>query len=238
MKNNKLYIFIFLTGIFISNFLFAQSNTNENFDSEKIRGVSHYIYPSYSGNPFLNTKWLRGNVIFNSGEKSESIMLRYSSYKDEVVYYNDNNNRQIVIDKASITGFSFESEYGKTQVFRKQFYDNYPSEFRFFEVLSEGVVDLLAYRNVSLINTSAYKDQSGILKNMIYINDYQFYLWHPEKGYSLVKLNSSSLISKFGKTEQKQIKKLIRKNRLDLNSEADFIHALKLTEAEGYILNF
>jgi hypothetical protein len=212
----------------------AQETLSVKWDGEKIKGVRFLPYAAYQGFPFLSNNWMSGKVEFADGESADGLNLRYSTFKDELIYYNKNISAQIVIDKASLSSFSLHGADGKTQIFRKQFYDGYMKGDRYFEVLSAGEPDLLVYRKVSLQTTSAYKDQRGVLTNLEYANDYQFYFYSHEKGYTSVKPNWLSLIAKFAKTDQKPIKRLLRKNKIRISNEESFVRAWKVIEKEGY----
>ena len=216
----------------------AQLPMNDNWDAGKIKGARQLPYLRYDGFPFLTETWLPGKIEFTDGEVADSLFLRYSSYKDELIYYNKEIGAQINIDKASINGFSFTDTDGRTRTFRKQYFDNYAKSSRYFEVLSSGGTSLLAYRKVTLNSSSPYHDKNGILKNMVFEPNHQFYLYSPEKGYSLVKLSLPGLLAKFDKKLQKPIKKLLRKNRIRIEKESDFVDAWELVEKEGYKVIF
>jgi hypothetical protein len=218
--------------------VFAQEPLNRNWDAGKIKGVRNLTNPSYTGFPFLNDTWDPGKVYFTNGEIADSLNLRYSSFKDELVYYNKAITSQIVIDKISLNGFMFTDKMNRARVFRKLYYDGFIKGDRFFEVLSEGQTDLLAFRRVSLAGTSVYKDEAGFLKNMVYNNDYQFYFYSPENGFTSVRINQGGLLAKFKKEEQIQIKKLIRKNKIRIFGEESFVRAWKVVEKEGYKVVF
>ena len=216
----------------------AQNVLNPNWDGQKIKGVRHIAYPTYMGFPFLTATWVPGKIEFADGAIADSLFLRYSSFKDELLYYNKEVSSQIVIDKASINGFSFTGEDGNVRIFRKQYYDGYLKGERFFEVVSEGETDLLVYRKMSLTTTSPYKDESNILKNLAYNASYQFYFYSPEKGYSLVRLNRNAFLEKFKEADQKPVNKLLRKNRVRIADEESLILAWKIVERAGYKINF
>jgi hypothetical protein len=216
----------------------AQDSTNPSWDAQKIKGVRMMPYPSYTGFPFLTSEWCPGKVVFTNGEISDTLFVRYSSYKDELIYYNATAGAQISIDKASINGFEFIDAGGRTRSFRKQYFDDYMKGDRYFEILSSGETTLLAFRKVGLNTTPAYHDISGVLKNMVYDPAYQFYFYSPEKGYTLVRISQSGFLSKFDKTSQKPIKKLLRKSRIKVSGEDSFIQAWKAVEKEGYKVVF
>jgi hypothetical protein len=216
----------------------AQESTNPSWDAQKIKGVRLLPYPSYTGFPFLTSEWCLGKVEFINGEVSDTLFVRYSSFKDELIYYNKTAGAQISIDKASINGFEFIDADGRTRSFRKQYFDDYLKGDRYFEILSSGETTLLAYRKVGLNTTSAYHDISGVLKNMAYDPAYQFYFYSPEKGYTIVRISQSGLLAKFDKKLQRPIKKLLRKNRIKIDGESNFILAWKAVEKEGYKIIF
>lgn len=216
----------------------AQEPINPNWDAQKIKGVRQFPYPAYEGTPFLTDTWRPGKIEFTTGEIADSLYLKYSSFKDEVVYYNEAAGAQINIDKENMNGFAFTDTDGRIRLFRKQRFDNSSKSERYFEILSDGQTALLAFRKVELNVTSAYRDLNGILKNMAYNRLYQFYFYSPEKGYTLVRLSQSGLLSKFDSPLQRPIKKLIRKSKIKIAGEDSFIQAWKVVEKAGYKVVF
>lgn len=216
----------------------SQETYTHNWDGQKIKGVRHIAYPTYTGFPFLNDVWVLGQVEFNNGEIADSLYLRYSAFKDDLLYYNKTLTSQIVIDKASIRGFSFTETDGNKRIFRKQYYDGYMKGDRYFEVLSKGETDLLVFRKRILTNTTPYKDEQQILKDQEYTNSYQYYFYAPGKGYTLVRPNLNAFLDDFNELDQKPVKKIIRKNRVRISDEASLILAWKIVENAGYKIFF
>lgn len=239
MTNRILTIYIVsLFGLLANLTVSAQENMPQNWDNEKIRGTRHLPYPSAAGFPYLNDRFSPGEIEFVSGKKVANIGLRYSSYRDEIIYYNTGIAAQIEIDKISLKGFNFTDENGFKRIFRRQYYDGYLPNDRYFEVLSDGEISLLAYRKVGLQICPTYNDESGKLKNMSYESDYSFYLYAKDKGYTQVKINRSSLLSKFDKPTRKTVKKLLRKNGVQIADESGFIKAWYLVKENGIKIYF
>jgi len=239
MANKILTIYIVtLLGLMATISVSAQGNLPKNWDTEKIKGTRHLPYPSASGFPYLNDKFYPGEIEFLSGTKVDNIGLRYSSYRDAIIYYNTANTTQIEIDKISLKGFYITGETGLKRVFRRQYIEGYFANDRYFEVLSDGDVALLAYRKVALEMCPTYSDDAGRLKNMSYQNDYSFYFYSKEKGYTQVKMTRSSLLSKFDKITQQSVKKVLRKNGVQVTDENSFIHAWNLVKESGAKVNF
>ena len=237
MANKILYI-ITLLCLFSESLLQAQQVFHKKWNDEKIKGTRQIPYGSYSGTPFLNDKFALGEIEFSDGIKLDSIPLRYSSYRDEIIYFNKTISAQIIIDKISLKGFSFIDEHGNKRIFRHQFYNGFFPGERYFEVLSDGDISLLVYRKVVLQICPPYNDNSGNLKNMSYQQAFNYYLYNAEKGYELIRINKSSLLSKFDKLTQKTVKKLLRKNRVQITNEQSFVMAWNLLKENGIIINF
>jgi len=235
MTKSVKYIFFLLITCCLLQHVDAQEPTSKDWDGPKIKGVRLVPFPSYIGSPYLTENWLPGKITLTSGETIDSLHIRYSSYKDELFYYNKEASSQINIDKATLSGFEFTDIDGRTRIFRKQYFEGFSKSYRFFEVLSSGPISILAFRKTALNSTTAYHDQSGILKNMEYVAEHQIYFYSSEKGYSNLKPNSSSFIAKFEKQNQKTIKKLLRKNRIKIKSEDELIQAWELIAKEGYM---
>jgi hypothetical protein len=217
---------------------YAQDIPAKNWDVEKIKGVCHLPYTYYKGSPYLTDTWLLGKIELKDGVIIDSLHLQYSSYKDELIYYNKEVSAKITIDKLSLKGFSFVGTDGRSRVFRKFYYDNFEKGDRFFEVLADGETMLLAYRKVSLETAEPYIVDNVIMKNMIYSSDFSYYFYSPQKGYTSIRMNKMSLLSKFDKVSQKAIKKLLRKSRIRVYDEQSFTLAWESIEKEGYKVVF
>jgi hypothetical protein len=229
MSDRILYLFIFL-GLISFTALRAQDAVPQNWNFEKIKGTRHVPYTPASGRPFLNEKFLSGEIELSDSFKIQDLKLRYSCYRDELIYYNPEITAQIVIDKASLRGFSLIDGQGTKRIFRLQYYGGYSPGFHFFEVLTDGEIKLLAYREVTLEVCAPYIDMTGKLNNMNYRETYSYYLYHPGKGYELIRINKTSLLSKFSQDDQRQIKIILRKNGIRIKNEAGFVKAWRLID--------
>ena len=237
MANRILYI-IALICLLAYTSLSAQEESQINRNTEKIKGTRHIPYASYSGSPYLNGKFCNGEIEFLGGTKVKDIGLRYSSYRDEIIYFNTAISAQIIIDKISLKGFSFIDDNGITRIFSRQYYDGFLPGERYFEVLSDGDISLLAYRKVVLQICPTYTDNAGKLKNMSYQQAYNYYIYNIKKGYEPIRINRNSLLSKFDKPTQKQVKKILRKNSVNIADEPGFVKAWNLLKNNGININF
>jgi len=207
----------------------AQETKDQGLPPEKIRGSRFSPYPNYPGSPFLNEKFLIGEIELSDGQKIGGVGLNYGTYRDELIYYNSTVAAQIVVDKASLNGFSFTDSKGRKRIFRRQFFKGYFQGDCFFEVLSDGEISVLAYRKVNLEACDTYYSKTG----MAYQPAYIYYFYSPQNGYDPVKISRSSLLSKYAKPDQKIIKKTLRKNNVIITDEISFVKAWKLIDELG-----
>ncbi len=230
----KLLFFLSIVGVLFSTGVYAQQADKASQTSGKIRGARFIPYPSYSGKPYLYDKFLMGEIELTDGTTISNLGLSYSTYRDELIYYNSAISAQIVIDKISLNGFTIHELNGKSRYFRRQFCLEYMHDQCYFEILSKGKISLLAYRKVNLEPCSTYYSKSGLA----YEPAYSYFFYSPDKGYTPVNLNRNSLLSKFTKPNQKIVKKLLRKNGIVIADESGFVGAWNLIEESGMELIF
>lgn len=217
---------------------FAQDIPKKGWDAPKIKGTRQEIYSIYEGKPYFTDNWCLGKIQLVNGESIDSLYLKYSSFKDELIYFNPKINAQIKIDKAIISAFTFTDEYGQSYSFKKYPFDNYAKSDRYFEILAVGDIDLLCYKKVDLNEVPPYHDTKGILKNMAYRQGYLYYFYTPQNGFASVKPSKSGLLSRFNKEAQRPIKKLLRKNKIYILDELSFIEGWKTIEKAGFKVMF
>lgn len=221
---SKLLFFLSIAGIFFSAGVYAQQTNKTSQTSEKIRGARFIPYPNYTGKPYLYDKFLMGEIELTDGTRISNLGLSYSTYRDELIYYNSSISAQIVIDKISLNGFTIHEPNGNSRHFSRQYCGEYMHDHSYFELLSKGKISLLAYRKVNLEPCNTYYSKSG----MAYVPAYSYFLYAQEKGYTPVNPTRNSLLSKFSKPNQKIAKKLLRKNGVVIADESGFIEAWNL----------
>ena len=229
----RILFIIFFFGLIATTSISAQETKQKSWNAEKIKGTRFIVYPPYGGTPYLNEKFILGEIELSDGTIIGNVGLRYSSYQDELIYYNADVATQIVIDRISLKGFSFTDAKGIKRVFRRQFYDIYLHEQRFFEVLSDGPVSLLSFRKVDLETCETSYSKYGLAYNPAY----RYYFYSAEKGYSPIKITRNSLLSKFSKPDQKLVRKTLRKNDIQIIDEPSFIKAWNLIKESGIKIN-
>lgn len=231
-----LIVFIFLS-LLSATVLPAQEALPRNWNGEKIMGVRFIPYATYQGNPFFNDSFFPGKIELADGTIIGALQLRYSSYRDELIYYNSEISTQIVIDKMSLRGFSLTDEKGVEHRFKLQYISHYLQEYHFFELLSEGDISLWVHRKVLLLTSPIY-GEVGKEKNLSYQEAYNYYLYNKEKGYELIRISKASLLSKCDPSNQKLARKILRRNKVNIRDEKSFVKAWYLMKENGVNLNF
>jgi len=233
MTRKILYI-LSIAGLFLSVSLQAQDAQLKNKYEDKIRGARFIPYLNYPGAPFLNDKFLLGELEMLDGTTIKNIGLNYGCYRDELIYYNTDISTQIVVDKNSLKGFSFTDKRGIKRTFRRQSYNGSFKGDCFFEVLSDGDISLLSYRKVNLEASDTYDSKTG----MSFQPAYTYFLYAADKGYIPLNMNRSSLLAKFNKQNQKLARKTLRKNGIIVSDEASFVQAWEVIYENGILPEF
>lgn len=230
----KLLYLLLVFVLFFTAGVFAQSVGLNNQNNDKIRGTRFIPYANFSGKPYLYDKFLKGEIELTNGTKITNLGLSYSTYRDELIYYNSAVSAQIIIDKLSLNGFSISETNGRVRYFCRQLCSEYMHGECYFEILSEGKISLLVYRKVNLETCNTYYSKTGLA----YEPAYSFFLYSPKQGYMPVNLSRNSLVSKFSKPNQKIVRKLLRKNGVVIEDEESFINAWNLIKEREIALNF
>ncbi len=232
-------ILLIFAGLLLSAFpLKAQTPMTARWYEEKIRGERFKPYSSFEGSPFFQKEWRYGSITLANGEKLDSLMLKFSTFKDELLYYNPYLSAQIQIDKTTLAGFSMEDAEGGAFRFRKQNTNYSFNPARFFQVLHQGNTDLICHRKVNLISCSPYYMESGTRVNQIYAKSYNFYFYSPQKGYCAIRPTRSSLYAQFTKQQKKEIRKQLRKENISISGEQNFIRAWASLDKAGFVPQF
>jgi hypothetical protein len=235
MRSSILTILCFF-GLLASFPLKAQSPVPDNWNMEQIKGTRHVSYPTAHGSPYLNEKYLAGEIELVDGVNIGDLKLRYSCYRDQLIYYNPEISAQIVIDKFSLKGFSLFDSSGIKRTFRQLFYNGFNPGNRFFEILVESKVSLLSYREAILETGPPYMDNLGKLNNVTYQQAFGYFLFDPGRGFEPIRINKNSLLSKFSQTDRKQVNRMLRKNRIKIKDEGSVVMAWKLIEKQNFEL--
>jgi hypothetical protein len=159
--------------------------------------------------------------------------LRYTAYRDQLVMFNENRNDLFTVDKEIVSSFEYEKE-GKMIRFVRLPFETFFSKTSFFRILYEGNQKLLARHFVREVKVSPYKDKNNVLRDTEFRSEIDYYLYNGKGEYKKLQLKRKSLLS-ISPENKKEVKRLLRANRLDFLSEFSLIQAIQLLEENGYI---
>nr|WP_319999138.1 hypothetical protein [uncultured Draconibacterium sp.] len=178
---------------------------------------SYFLYPN---------DWVSGSVKFVNGNIFENLQLRYQAYDDELISYNDNGRFLYQVEKELVERFSFQ-DGNKTHKFVRLTKNNNQETNMYLEELYNGAVNLMVDWYIYEQSVSPYNDRYGIRRAVEYQLRKDYYLYTEQDGLTKIRLNRAALFSRFPKNK-KQIRKLLRQNKLRIDSELSMIHALQL----------
>lgn len=213
-----------------SDFHWKQLNSSSNRLKGKLTGTVYTLSLKSNANYFLQNNWIEGSITLEDNDVFDSLMLRYNAFEDLLVVYNNTLRTMFIADKEKVKSFTFSEG---NQKFARYFYNGYPKGYRYFEVLYEGNRDFLAFREIIEEKTKPYHGYFGNMMDVQYVKRYSYYMYSPETGFRKIKLRRRSVLNVFPENK-KEIRRLLRKNKVNILEESDMIRAFELLDTNGY----
>lgn len=214
------------TGLYWNNL-----NENSNRLQGKITGEVYYLDVVEGKYHFYHDKWYNGSIVLTDGDVIENMKLRYMSFSDKLIAYNDAIRSLFIVDKDIVDTFYIDSEKIK-QKFVRIYYDGTPDGHRYFEVLYSGTRLLLVYHTIIVKKIRPYKNEFGILSDTEYEKDKTYYLYSQSSGFERIKISRRSLYHVFP-DQKKEIKKVLRENKIEYKNEWSLIRAVSELDKAG-----
>lgn len=244
MKMVKKYMMCFLlfsiqymgsaqnSGISISNL----SKDSNRFQG-KLTGEIYYLSPVSNANYFLQKDWEDGTIILKDGDVFENMRMRYMAYGDELVAYNVNNRTLFVVDKSIVKEFIFYS-HSETGKLTEQKFINIDSlnllfNKSYFHELYSNTSKLLCFYQVEQNKVSPYIGVGGKMYDIEFRLKTMYYILSNEKGLEKIQLRNRSLFNIYPE-HKKEIKKILRKNKINITDESSVIQAVKTLDSMGF----
>lgn len=204
----------------------------------KLTGEIYYISPLSNTSYFLQKDWEEGSITLKDGDVFENMRMRYMAFGDELVAYNVNNRSLFVVDKSTVKEFVFYSQLEKGGSAQQKFInlDSLHLLFNrtFFQELYSGTSKLLCFHQMEQIKVSPYIGVGGKLYDVEYRLKTIYYILSKENGLSKIQLKNRSLYS-LNIEHKKEIKRLLRKNRINISSESSAIQAVETLDSAGFL---
>lgn len=221
------------SGVFSSN-LKKDSNRLQG----KLTGEIYYISPLSNTSYFLQRDWEEGTIILKDGDVFENMRMRYMAFGDELVAYNANNRSLFVVDKSTVKEFIFYSKSENGGLAQQKFInlDSLHLLFNktFFQELYSGTSKLLCFHQMEQIKVSPYIGVGGKLYDVEFRLKNMYFILSQEKGISKIQIKNRSIYTVYPE-HKKEIKKLLRKSRINVSDESSAIQAVEVLDSAGFL---
>jgi hypothetical protein len=212
-------------------------NQNSNRLQGKLMGEIYYLNPVSNANYFLQPDWKDGVITLKDGDVFDSIRMRYMAFGDELVAYNNNIHSLFIVDKNTVKQFTFR-EHIKGEVFAERKFVNLdflglPLNRIYFEELYSGTAKLFSFHHIEEEKVSPYIDLNGKMYDVEFRLKTTYYILSDSIGFTRIQLKKRSFYSLFPEN-RKEIKKILRKNRINITNQVSAIEALKILDEAGY----
>jgi hypothetical protein len=239
------YILVFIL-VLVQIFATAQNSVliNSNLDGNsnrvqgKLSGEIYYLNPISNKNYFLQKDWEIGTIILKDGDVFENLRMRYMVYGDELVAYNDNTRSLFVVDKNTVKEFTFYASSGTGNLVSQEFINldslNPPPYKSYFQKLYWGGGKLLRFHQLEVEKVSPYTGADGKMYDSEYRLRTLYYILSENDNFSRIQLKNRSFFTLYPE-QKKTMRKLFRKNRINVSDEKSAILAVKLLDTEGFL---
>ncbi|QIA09301.1 hypothetical protein [Draconibacterium halophilum] len=201
-------------------------NSESNNLQGKLLGEVHVLSSEDNSYFLYPDDWMPGSVSFVNGNVFENMQLRYQAFEDELISYNENGRFLYLVEKELVESFTFE-DGNRTRKFIRLTKNNNQQTNMYLEELYKGDISLLVNWYIYEQSVSPFADRNGITRAVDYQLHKDYYLYTEQDGLNKIRLNKRALFSQFPE-HKKEIRKLLRQNKLFVNSEASMAKALFL----------
>lgn len=177
----------------------------------------YFLYPD---------DWVPGSVTLVNGNVHENLELRYQAFEDELISYNENGRFLYLVEKELVKSFTFE-DGNRTRKFIRLTINNNQQTNMYLEELYKGDVSLMVNWYIYEQSVSPYVDRNGVTRAVDYQLNKDYYLYTEQDGLNKIRLNKRALFSQIPE-RKKEIRKLLRRNKLIVNSELSMVKALNM----------
>lgn len=237
IKTKIIILFLVLTAFVgkgqTTGFYWNNLNQTSNRLQGKLTGEIYYLNAAEGKYHFYHDRWYEGTIVLTDGDVYKNMRLRYMSFRDKLVAYNDANRALFIVDKDIVDTFYIDSENVK-QTFVRLKSDISPKGNHYYEVLYSGTRSLLVYHIIKEKKTRPYKNELGILSDIEYEQDREYYLYSEATGFERVRMGRQSFYSIFPE-HKKEIKRILRKNKVIFKDEWAIIKSVTELDKAGIL---
>lgn len=225
MKTLLSSILLFLT--------FASINTNAQYYLEMRNISSEYDpntdtyrvdYGNIKGDPFLNSDWETGKVIFNNKSQSQNIKLQFNSFSNQLFF--KEGGKILLINLNEIEGFVFnkKEEIYMVGITSSKYKFNGKQAFR---LIYNG--DVKFYEHLSVEHKSSKHPMTGQVNDK-FKRDEAYYIQTEDGELIETRLKKKNLINDLG-THKKELEKFTKDTKNKVKSEEDAVKLLEFYDS-------
>ena len=211
----------------------VELTTESNTVNYKLPGKQFYPIYVPSGSEFYDDQWMRGYLILENGDRYDSLLFKYNTFRDELITLNNRTRIFIMLDKDAISEFGLYERPSFTKRFVKMDLDKIPKGEHYFYVPYSGKLKFAIWYRTLEETTSPYKDKNGFLQISNYKLGPNYYLRFPDGHFEKFKLKRRSLILLFP-DQKREIRRMLRKERNWVKTEYDAARAVQQIEEKYY----
>lgn len=190
--------------------------------SRVVGDVYYNEYVQIKGNAFLTEDWSKGDILLKDGHTIIDIQFKIDAYKQRLLIYQEYLKRIVILDKHLIQSFTLFENGESMQFILEESYKTRANsdDGSFLEVLLKDSISL--YKLYSRDVTPLGGSQGVFLDE--FNDEINYYIYENGK-YEHVRISKSFLINRYPQFKD-EMKRFIRKERLHVKKEKDFVLAL------------
>lgn len=208
------------------------ADTNKHFE-QVLSGMMDVPSKKLIGDEnYPSGDWLPGTVLLDHGRKVSKDFLRYNGYTDELFWLYEGDFRQIQIDRKMVNEFSLNPSWSDHPLVFRRIKVNSPlyigkSEI-FGQLLYEGNISLYAYRRVIETRLGDKRVNNRLIGGMIIKPSHLYVFVMPDGTTRVTKKTGRGKIAAMFPEHRKEIRRMLRKNRVRSGNEQGLIDATRL----------
>jgi hypothetical protein len=208
--------------------------TESNTLNHKLTGKKYHFHSVLQGTVYLDDEWRKGALTLENGDRYDSIYMKYNTYLEELIVYNERTGAIFMPDKSIISEFTLDTGNQGPGLFRKIYFGKYPKGEHYFNVLYEGEeLKLFVWHKTDEVKISLYKDEYGLMRDSEFRMSTTYFLVFPDNDIRKITPTRGSFVQLFPE-QKKSVRRLLRKNHVSFESNSKIIQAVRLIENEFF----
>ncbi|WP_133758915.1 hypothetical protein [Gelidibacter sediminis] len=212
-----------LASLLIIGLMFTSSFAQNPVNSGNARDGLKVTRENLKGTPFIIESWVTGYGISSNGNKTNTMMLNYDIYGDQLVYKDDSGQVMSMVD-TDLSGFVITTLDG-VQIFAKtqqfEFKNGNTPDMAYVNVYDGAARNILVehFKELDDPNLSGWSSSKNNTLNAEYKAKMNVYVVNPEGTYEKIKLKNKSLLSIYN--DHPKLKNFLKNNKINTLNDLD-----------------